>query len=114
MRPSWMFDQIEARSELDFVTALRSEHGDAYAIATMKNHWAGYISDKHLDAAQALGVDTVRIPVGFWIMDAPVGGASPLEYGLSPEGFVTGGLNHLHEMLVKLRRRGMTALVDIH
>ena len=46
-------------------------------------------------ATQALGIDTARIPVGYWIMDAPVGGASPLEYGLSPEGFVTGGLNHL-------------------
>ena len=38
LRPQWMYDQIEAASELDFVTALRREHGDAYAIQTMKNH----------------------------------------------------------------------------
>ena len=48
----------------------------------------------------------VRVPVGYWITDAPVGGSSPLEYGISPEGFVTGGLNHLHRMLVALRKRG--------
>jgi len=114
LRPSWMYDQIEANSELDFVLKLRKEHGDAYAIQTMKNHWAGYITDAQLDAAQALGVDTVRIPLGYWIADAPVGGSSPLEYGISPEGFVTGGLNHLRHMLAQLARRGMGALVDMH
>ena len=35
-------------------------------------------------------------------MDAPVGGSSPLEYGISPEGFVTGGLNHLLTLLTVL------------
>ena len=49
-----------------------------------------------LDAARSIGVNAVRIPVGYWIVDAPRGGTSPLEYGISPEGFVTGGLNHLH------------------
>ena len=114
LRPSWMYDQIFANSELDFVTDLRSEGGDAYAIQTMKNHWTGYIADDMLDAAKALGVDTMRLPVGYWIMDAPVGGKSPLEYGISPEGFVTGGLNHLYTMLVKMKQRGIVALVDIH
>ena len=33
----------------------------------------------------------MRVPVGYWIMDAPVGGSSPYEYGISPEGFITGG-----------------------
>ena len=31
-----MYDQLEANSELDFVLSLRREHGDEYAIATMK------------------------------------------------------------------------------
>ena len=56
-----MYDQIFANSELDFVTALRAEHGDAYAVATMKNHWSGYINEEMIDRAQALGVDTVRV-----------------------------------------------------
>ena len=64
LRPSWMYDEIEANSELDFVLKLRKEHGDAYAIQTMKNHWDGYITDAQLDAAQALGVDTVRSATG--------------------------------------------------
>jgi hypothetical protein len=56
----------------------------------------------------------VRIPVGYWIADAPVGGSSPLEYGISPEGFVTGGLNYLRTMLGRLRDRGISAMIDIH
>ena len=51
LRPQWMYDQIEAESELDFVTALRHKHGDAYAIQTMKNHWEGYYTGPMLDAA---------------------------------------------------------------
>ena len=114
LRPSWMFDQIAASSELDFITELREKSGDAYAIATMKNHWNGYISDAQIVAAKELGVDTVRIPVGYWIVDAPVDGSSPLEYGISPEGFVTGGLNHLLALLIMLKKHGMGALLDIH
>ena len=39
VRPQWMFDQLEAASELDFVSSLRASHSDEYAIQTMKNHW---------------------------------------------------------------------------
>ena len=113
LRPNWMFDAIEATSELGFVTALR-EVSDEFAVRTMRNHWAGYIPDAALDAAAALGVNAVRVPVGYWIMDAPVGGSSPLEYGFSPEGFVTGGLNHLRALLRKLAARRISALIDVH
>ena len=114
LRPQWMYDQFEGASELDFVTALRREHGDDFAIQTMRNHWSGYYTDAMLDAAKALGVNAVRVPVGYWIVDAPVGGSSPLEYGISPEGFVTGGLNHLRATLVALKTRGIVALLDLH
>jgi hypothetical protein len=56
----------------------------------------------------------MRVPVGYWIMDTPVGGSSPLEYGISPEGFVTGGLNSLYTMLVALRKRGIAVQLDMH
>ena len=85
------------------MSALRAEHGDDFALATMRNHWERYYTDAELDAAQALGVNSVRIPVGFWIMDKCDGCDSPEEYGFSPEGFVTGGLIHLKRMLVNLR-----------
>ena len=114
VRPQWMFDQIEAKSELDFVTRLRADKGDEYALQTMANHWSGYISDEALDKARALGVDAVRIPVGYWIVEPPLGGTTPYELGFQAEGFVTGGLRWLEEMLPKLRARQMVALIDLH
>ena len=114
VRIGWMFDQIFASSELDFVTTLRKEKGDDFALTTMRNHWEHFIPDEALDTAKELGVDAVRIPVGYWIVDAPASGGSNTDYGFSPEGFATGGLNHLRQLLPKLRDRGMVAVVDMH
>ncbi len=114
VRPHWMFDQIEAASELDFISALRASRGDEFTTATMRNHWEGYIADSSLDAAAALGVDAVRIPLGYWIVDPPVGGSSPLEYGFTADGFASGGLNHLLSMLSRLHGRGIVAILDMH
>ena len=80
----------------------------------MRNHWAGYIPDEALDVIAAFGVTHARIPVGYWIIDAPVGGSSPYEFGFNHEGFVTGGLGYLEAALAKLKRRGIRALIDMH
>ena len=64
LRPQWMYDQVEAKSELDFVLDLRQEHGDAFAIQTMRNHWEGYYTEPMLDAAKALGVNAMRVSRG--------------------------------------------------
>ena len=45
------------------------------------------ITDAMLDRAASLGVEVIRIPVGYWIVDAPTTGGSNLDYGFSPEGF---------------------------
>lgn len=50
LRPQWMYDQIEAYAELDFVMQLRKTSDD-FAVQTMKNHWEGYLPDAVLDAA---------------------------------------------------------------
>ena len=68
-----MYDQFEAAAEADLVRELRSQGGDAFAIQTMRNHWAGYIPDDALDVVAAFGVTHARIPVGYWIVDTPVG-----------------------------------------
>ena len=113
IRPQWMFDELEATSELDFVSRLR-ETSDDFAIRTMQNHWRHYLTDSMLTHAAGVGVNAVRIPVGYWIMDSPTNGSSPLQYGISPEGFVTGGLNHLRDMLRTLAKRNIVAIIDMH
>lgn len=73
MEPSWMYDQFSAAAEGDFVRQLRAQGGDNFAIQTMRNHWAGYIPDDALDILVEFGVTHARIPVGYWIVDTPVG-----------------------------------------
>ena len=118
---SWMYDKFSAPAEADWVAALRTQGGDAFAVTTLFNHWAGYIPDVALDLCVSLGITHARIPIPFWLLEAPVtpvplpGAPSPkYAYGLTHEGFVTGGLNHLEAMLAKLKARGIRALVDMH
>ena len=119
--PSWMFDKFSAPAEGDLVAKLRAAGGDSFAVATMVNHWAGYIPDAALDALAAFGVTNARIPVGFWIFEAPVvpvpalsRAATPYDTGFNHEGFATGGLKYLELTLAKLKARGIRALVDVH
>ena len=122
----WMFDQFKTPAENDFVRANREAGGDAFAIAAQVKHWEGYIPDDALDAMRALGITHVRIPIGYWIVEAPVsgvrgdrggdGGAATnmRDVGFQHEGYVTGGIVHLEALLAKLKARGMRALIDAH
>jgi hypothetical protein len=118
--PSWMYDQFSFPAEADLVASLRASGGDEYAIKTMRNHWAGYIPDAALDALQALGVTHCRIPVGYWIAEAPSvpmgaeGVPSMYTFGFNHEGFATGAMNYLEAALAGLKKRGIKALVDVH
>lgn len=135
MEPSWMWDEFNAPAEADWVAQLRaSSGGDEFALQTFANHWSGYVPDEALDAIAALGIDFVRIPVGFWIVEAPVAvledeaaaagaprravpapaTATMYTPGFSAEGFVTGGMAYLEAALAKLRARGIAALIDLH
>lgn len=118
--PSWMYDAFSAPAEADLVAALRAQGGDAFAVAAMRNHWAGYVPDAALDALAALGVNHARIPVGYWIVEAPAvpvdppSGGSMYAFGFNHEGFVTGGITYLEATLAKLKVRGIKALIDVH
>lgn len=61
-----------------------------------------------------LSIDHVRIPVGYWLTDAPAGGGTMRTLGFNHEGFVTGGVVFLEGMLAKLKQRSMHALIDLH
>jgi hypothetical protein len=121
MEPSWMYSQFQAPAEADLVASLRKQGGDVFAVTTMRNHWAGYLPPSALDLCVSLGLTHVRIPVPFWITEAPVtpvalpGEPTPkYAYGFTHEGLVTGGLNHLEAMLAALKARSLRVLLDLH
>ena len=127
--PSWMYDQFKAPSENDLIQKWRKENGKQYAIDAMKNHWNGYYSESDIVKAAKFGITHFRIPVGYWIVDAPVSVVSTdddkavdrssrsytmYDFGFNHEGFITGGLNYLEPMLKLLKKLGMKVIVDMH
>ena len=66
-----------------------------------------------LDDLQRLGITSVRVPIGYWMFDTPVGGTS-MRLWLPDQGFATGGVNALEALLPKLQARNMTLMLDLH
>ena len=113
METSWMYDQFKAPAENDWVRQLR-QRGDDYALQTMQTHWSSYIPDEALDLMLELGINHVRMPVGYWLVEPPVGGGTMRDAGFQHEGFATGGVVFVEQMLKKLKTRGISALIDLH
>jgi hypothetical protein len=113
METGWMYDQFKSPAENDWVRELRKK-GDPYALKTMANHWAGYIPDEALDLMVKLGIDHVRMPVGYWLAEGPASGGTMRTPGFNHEGFATGGVLYVERLLAKLKIRGIAALVDLH
>ena len=63
----WMFDlppYASAGAELDVISKLRTTTNDTHTIATIRNHWGGFVDDATLRVLADFGITSVRIPVG--------------------------------------------------
>lgn len=72
-----------APSEFDCVMRLGRDNADA----VFKKHWEEWIQESDFNEMLDAGLNTVRIPIGYWMYDAIVDSAS--------EYFPRGGLEHL-------------------
>ena len=113
VRPQWMFDQIEAKSELDFVTRLRADKG---AVCTAGDGQP--LERLHIRRGARQGPRSRRRRSAHTrgILDrrATARRHDAVRARLPSGGLVTGGLRWLEEMLPKLRARQMVALIDLH
>lgn len=87
-------------------------------------HMDKYYTDAILDEFAEFGINSVRIPVGYWLFDHPelfpddvwpvplTTGSKP--YGVNPEGFLTPGTLALSNIIVKLWNRNMKVMLDMH
>ncbi|EDQ84411.1 uncharacterized protein MONBRDRAFT_30302 [Monosiga brevicollis MX1] len=116
LETSWMYDKFEAACEADFVAQLIKEDGLDYAIQTFRNHWNSYIPVELYDMLSVANISHVRLPVGFHTFDTPLTdfNTTMYNYGLSAEGFVTGGVNHVLEVVAELKDRGIKVILDVH
>ncbi|KAF5316798.1 hypothetical protein D9619_006733 [Psilocybe cf. subviscida] len=74
--------------------------------AKFKGHWESWFNQPDVDQLVAAGINTVRIPLGYWIVEPLVNKTS--------EYFPQGGILQLQRGLGQLKAAGITAILDHH
>ncbi|KAJ6474668.1 glycoside hydrolase family 5 protein [Mycena vitilis] len=69
-------------------------------------HWESWFNQADVDALVDVGINTVRIPLGYWIIEPLV--------DRSTEFYPRGGLAQLRRGLQQLQKAGIVAILDHH
>lgn len=90
------------KSEFDCVSQL----GQANANSAWAEHWSTWTTKDDITEMQLYGLNTIRIPVGYWIRE-------DLVYSDS-EHFPQGGLQYLEQICGWASDAGMYIIIDLH
>ena len=91
-----------APSEFDCVSAL----GQTAANAAFQHHWDTWTTQQDIAQMKSYGLNTIRIPVGYWLRE-------DLVY-LDSEHFPQGGLQYLERLCGWASDAGMYIIIDLH
>ncbi|CAE6351107.1 unnamed protein product [Rhizoctonia solani] len=80
--------------------------GQTQADKVFKEHWSTWFTQEDVDAIAAAGLNTVRIPLGYWIIEDLV--------DRNTEFYPQGGLEYLKHGLRMLKQKGIHVLLDFH
>ncbi|KAF7329150.1 Glycoside hydrolase [Mycena kentingensis (nom. inval.)] len=75
--------------------------------ATMQEHWDSWFNQDDVDALADAGINTVRIPLGYWLVEQLVDEDAG-------EIFPKGGMKALRRGLEQLNEAGIVAILDHH
>ncbi|KAH8917786.1 glycoside hydrolase family 5 protein [Atractiella rhizophila] len=75
------------------------------AQAGFEDHWANWISQADIQQIKNYGLNTVRIPVGYWIVDGARDASDP---------YAKGGFKYLKQLLRWCADAGIYAIIDLH
>ncbi|KAL1970318.1 hypothetical protein VTN77DRAFT_5478 [Rasamsonia byssochlamydoides] len=90
------------QSEFDCVSAL----GQSAANSAFASHWGSWITKDDITQMQSYGLNTVRIPVGYWLKEDIVYSDS--------EHFPQGGLSYLEQVCGWASDAGFYIIIDLH
>ncbi|KAG9240085.1 putative endo-beta-1,6-glucanase [Calycina marina] len=92
----------EQHSEFDCVIHL----GQMQANAVFQSHWGSWITQADIAQMQSYGLNTIRIPVGYWMLES-------LVYADS-ENFPQGGFSYLEQVCGWASDAGFYIIIDMH
>ncbi|MCK9371199.1 glycoside hydrolase family 5 protein [Candidatus Dojkabacteria bacterium] len=106
MTPS-LFDGLQATDETTWCVEMGKD-----ADARLKKHWDTFITQDDFKWLSERGINTVRIPVGFWIF----GAYYPYhpKYGENQHPFVKGGIKVLDKVFEWAENYGINVVLDLH
>ncbi|KAF8887331.1 glycoside hydrolase family 5 protein [Infundibulicybe gibba] len=95
----------------DCSTCIASEFAFAKAFPTtvdakFKQHWSTWFNQADVDALVNVGINTVRIPLGYWLVEDLV--------DRTTEFYPRGGLDQLRRGLKQLKAAGIKVILDHH
>ncbi|RDW75419.1 putative endo-beta-1,6-glucanase-1 [Coleophoma cylindrospora] len=90
------------KSELDCVTAL----GQTKANSVFQAHWAAWITQDDITTITSYGLNTIRIPIGFWMDESLV--------NTETENFPQGGFEYLAQVCQWASDAGLYIILDLH
>lgn len=90
-----------AQDEWSCVENLGQENADA----AFRRHWDSWITQDDIDQIASLGLNTIRIPVGFWIKEDLV---------RDNEHYPRGGLEYLDRVVRQAKNAGLYIIMDLH
>jgi hypothetical protein len=89
-------------SEFDCVSGL----GQTQANTVFQSHWASWITQSDISQMQSYGLNTIRIPVGYWMYESIVYSDS--------EHFPQGGIGYLERVCGWASNAGFYIIIDMH
>lgn len=88
-------------SEFDCVSKL----GQTTADSAFQAHWARFITENDIIEMKSFSLNTIRIPIGYWIMESLVDAS---------EHFPRGGIKYLEKVCGWAADHGMYVIIDLH
>ena len=89
------------QSEFDCVSGL----GQSAANSAFQSHWSSWITQSDITQMQSYGLNTIRIPVGYWMMESIV---------YTSEHFPQGGIGYLEQVCGWASNAGFYIIIDMH
>ncbi|KAG9097099.1 hypothetical protein FS749_007078 [Ceratobasidium sp. UAMH 11750] len=86
--------------------ALTQKLGQEQADKVFAKHWSTWFTQVNVDAIADAGLNTVRIPLGYWIVEPLV--------DRSTEFYPRGGFKYLKQGLRMLKAKGIHVILDFH
>ncbi|KAF8322689.1 glycoside hydrolase [Clavulina sp. PMI_390] len=84
---------------------LTARLGQSAANTAFAKHWSTFITQSDVDLMVSYGINSVRIPIGFWIIESTVNAG---------ETYPQGGLAYLRSGCAMLKNAGISVLLDFH